>query len=376
MTSDAVLALRRVRRRLDPPQRNANAEWRERLSLELVLDLGDGAPGRGEAAPLPDYSPDDVSQVERTLQALPPGKLEALAHTSGVRALLDAVAASIPPDQPSARFALETALLDRAAQRAGQPLWQLLAPLLHEPSGALASAAGAEDHVYPALPRSQPVPLSAILPNGAPGPSLLLARRHLADGVTSFKLKIGPERISPEQEATFARLRSELGPRVQLRADANGSLSPRGLGPTLEKLAAHELEYLEEPLAGAEPELFTGCPCPLALDESLQRLEPGLLERWLALPALRVLVLKPTALGGAGACIRLARAARERGRDVVVSHTLEGPIGWAACAHLALALGGARAAGLWPLPHQAAARPAISDGCILPASEPGLGASG
>jgi O-succinylbenzoate synthase len=218
-----------------------------------------------------------------------------------------------------------------------------------------------------------PVALCALVPSGDPSAALALARRHLASGVASFKLKVGPERMTSEQDATFTRLRAELGAGVQLRADANGSLSPDGLRPTLEKLAAHGVEFLEEPLAGADPTQLAASPCPLALDESLQRIEPAALERWLALPELRVVVLKPTALGGFAACIRLAEMARAHGRDVLVSHTLEGPIGWAACAHLALALGGARAAGLSPLAHQVTLLPRIERGRLMPSGEPGLG---
>lgn len=364
MTGASPLRLLRVQRRLDPPQRNANSVWSERASIELALAGSAGSLGRGEAAPLPEYSPDSIGDAERVLAALPAAELEALADVGDASALLDAAAALIPPERPSARFALETALLDRAAQRAAQPLWRALAAL----AGAGAGEAAAPRAV------AEPVALCALLPSGEPRAALELARRHLAAGVACFKLKVGPARLSAEQAGTFARLRTELGAAVQLRADANGSLHPDQLPASLAELAAHGIEFLEEPLAGADPERLGDSPCPLALDESLQGMPPELLGRWLAQPALRVLVLKPTTLGGVGACIRLARAARAHGREALVSHALEGPIGWSACAHLALALGGQRAAGLWPLGHQATARPRIERGRLVPPGEPGLGA--
>jgi len=367
VTSPGPFLLRRVERRLDPPQRNAHSTWSERTSLELALGAAQGSLGWGEAAPLPGYSQDGVHEAERTLAGLPTATLAALAEVDDARTLLDAAAALIPGHQPAARFALETALLDRAAQRAGRPLWFTLAAL------ARPSAYAADALVAPA--DAQPVELCALLPSGDRSAALALARRHLAAGVTCFKLKVGPDHLTSDQNATLAGLRAELGAGVKLRADANGSLSAAGLRTSLEQLAAHELDFLEEPLAGAEPERLADSPCALALDESLQRMPPAALARWLAQPALRVLVLKPTALGGLGACIELARAARAHGREAVVSHALEGPIGWAACAHLALALGGTRAAGLWPLAHQAAARPRIEGGRLVPTREPGLGAS-
>jgi o-succinylbenzoate synthase len=371
VTNAGPLSLRRVQRRLDPPQRNAHSVWSERASLELALSATEGSFGWGEAAPLPDYSEDGVDDAERALVGLPLAQLAALAEVGDARALLDAAAALIPAQQPSARFALETALLDRAAQRAGQPLWFTLATL------ARPGALDVGTHVAPAeaLAEARPVALCALLPSADRGAALALARRHVAAGVTCFKLKIGPDHLTSDQDATLAGLRDELGAGIKLRADANGSLSPAGLSASLGQLAAHELEFLEEPLAGAEPERLTDSPCALALDESLQRMPPATLARWLAQPMLRVLVLKPTALGGLAACIELAQVARAHGREVVVSHALEGPIGWAACAHLALALGGTRAAGLWPLAHQAAAQPRIEQGRLLPTHEPGLGAT-
>lgn len=365
MTLASPLVLRRVQRRLDPPLRNARSVWSERTSLELGLSAANGLTGWGEAAPLPDYSRDGVDAAELALAGLPAARLRELVDVLDPGTLLDAAAALVPPQHSSARFALETALLDRAAQRSGRPLWSMLAELVH-PSAAGRSTPQAD---------TQSIALCALLPSDDPSTALALARRHLAAGVACFKLKIGPDQLSAEQAATLACLRAELGAGVQLRADANGSLDPARLQSSLEALAAHELEFLEEPLAGVEPERLASSPCPLALDESLQRMPTPLLERWLAQPALRVLVLKPTALGGLGACLGLARAARERGREALVSHALEGPIGWAACAHLALALGGTRAAGLWALAHQAAAEPRIERGRLVPSPQPGLGAS-
>jgi L-alanine-DL-glutamate epimerase-like enolase superfamily enzyme len=301
-------------------------------------------------------------------------ELEALGETGDARALLDAAGAWIPQQRPSARFALETALLDRAAQGAGQPLWRWLAALVGSGDLGTGEREAERGRSLPSLAEPGPVALCALLPSSDPRAALELARRHLSAGVACFKLKVGPERLSAEQEASFGRLRAELGAAVQLRADANGSLHPDHLRACLARLAAHEIEFLEEPLADADPELLADSPCPLALDESLQGMAPELLARWLSQPALGVLVLKPTTLGGFGACIGLARAARAHGREALVSHALEGPIGWAACAHLALALGGARAAGLWPLAHQAAPLPRIERGRLMPPHEPGLGA--
>jgi o-succinylbenzoate synthase len=354
--SVARLELRRCERILDPPQANARGVWTRRSTLELSLGGADGR-GRGEAAPLPDYSPDRLEDCERALAALDATRLPAF-DLGGASALLDAAAAAIPAALPAARFALETALLDRAGRRSGQPLWRLLSELV------------------PGTAAARPIEICALLPSADPARALELARRGLADGVRSFKLKLGPEQLGAAQEATLERLRGGLDGGVALRLDANRSLSRATLGETLERVSRYDIEFLEEPLFAPAPEDLAASPCPIALDESLQGISDGELARLLATGSVHVLVLKPTALGGFGACIRLARTARAQGCEAVVSHALEGPLGWAACAHLALALQGARAVGLSPLAHQLAPLPRIVHGQLVPPSEPGLGADG
>jgi o-succinylbenzoate synthase len=345
-----------VRRRefaVDPPQANARGSWTQRSTLELVLRDAEGR-SRGEAAPLPGYSPDGIDACEHALGALEPRALAALDFASP-SALLAAAALLIPPELPAALFALETALLVQASRRARQPLWRLLSDLI------------------PAADAPRPVALCALLPSADPARALDLARRYTTDGVRVFKLKVGPERVDAAQLATLDALRAEFGGAIGLRLDANQSLHRATVDETLSRLVRYDIEFLEEPLADAAPEELAESPCPLALDESLQGLPVEGMSCRIERGAVRAIVLKPTALGGFGRVIRFALAARALGCAPVVSHTLEGPIGWAACAHLALALQGPRAAGLAPLAHQATPLPRIVRGELLPPSEPGLG---
>lgn len=350
------IELQRAAYRLDSPLRSAIGSWNERASLLVRLGSASGVEGVGEAAPLPGYSPETLEDCERALAALAAEPLLALADESVPERLGQAARALVPEHLPAARFALETALLDRAARGAGEPLWRLLAARTPEGPGPAA------------------VRLCALLPSDDPAAALARARELVAREVGVFKLKIGPDRLGAAQAATLAALRGEHGRRIELRVDANRTLGD-SWRDTARQLAAYEVELLEEPIA-APPEQLAGSPCPLALDESLQGLDPGGLERCLATSGARAVVLKPTTLGGLGACVQLAAAARARGCDVIVSHTLEGPIGWAACAHLALALVHPRAAGLAPLPHQRGAGPAIVGGRLLASAASGLGDGG
>ncbi len=350
------LVLHQAELELDPPQTNANGSWARRSITRLELCDASGARGWGEASPLPGYSPDGSDACAHALQALDAHTLHDLAAIESPRALLDAAAATVASHLPAARFALETALLDRLGLATGRPLFDLLREAMGNPAEAA------------------PVPLCALLPSAEPSRVLDVARAAVARGVRSFKLKIGPDRLVEAQDQTLQVLRAELGPGVALRLDANRSLSLEALERTLARAAELGVEFLEEPIAAFDPALLAGSPCPLALDESLQALSNVELERWLASGTVCALVLKPTALGGYSRCLELARAARRHARQVVVSHTFEGPIGWAACAHLALALSGALAAGLWPLGHQQARSPVIIGHQIKVPEEPGLGA--
>ena len=359
MTRALRLELRRSELHVDPPLVNAGTAWSRRSVVSLLLQEPGAAPsqvsGWGEASPLPGYSRETDADVERSLGSLGAERLLRLSQAPSAAEIVAAVAAALPGGSPAARFGLETALLDRLARAAGQPLWRLLSAL-----------AGGDS-----APRD--VALCALLPSADAGVAAELAERHVSAGVLAFKLKIGPGRIQPEQEATLDALRSRWGGSIALRLDANGSLSRSELAATLARLVRFDPEFIEEPLAAATPEILAESPCPLALDESLQGLADDERERLLEQTRARVAVLKPTTLGGLGACLRLAAAAGRLGCDAIVSHALEGPIGWSACAHLALALASPRAAGLWPLAHQRARLPRVAQGRLHAPAEPGLG---
>lgn len=383
MAASRRLSLERRELPLDPPHSHAGAEWTERSILLLRVRDAHGLDGYGEASPLPGYSPDTADACEQALRAISDAELAALDELNAPCDLTLAAAALVPARLPAARFGLEAALLDRLGRRTRRPLWSLLGEVVGETrsprpaSTHLEEAPNAQLPIWPNFGQhealvSAPVPtdgaavgLCALLPTADPERALREAREHVCLGVRTFKLKVGPGRLLESQRVTLQALRGALGDSVRLRLDANRSLSRDALAATLAALASYEIEFLEEPLLDPEPAEFAASPCALALDESLQALDDATLALFLGVPTCRALVLKPTALGGLQRCIDLAGKARAHGREVVVSHTLEGPIGWSACAELALALAPSRAAGLWPLVHQRAAQPRICAGRLL-----------
>ncbi len=229
------------------------------------------------------------------------------------------------PRSPSARFAFETAQLDLEACARGVSIADLL-------GGAATS-----------------VPLAAVVD------SVAEARAAWELGIRTLKLKLRADELALAHDVAAAL------PNARLRIDANRSWPRDRVRALLASLPA--VEYVEEPCQDTVALLGERSRVPLAVDESLADAPAAL--------AAPVVVLKPTLLGGLRRCLAIAREAR----CAIVTHALEGPIGTAACAELALALGGDRAAGLAPHPALTAPVPQLRASRVARAPHPGLGFS-
>ena len=276
------LEVRPYRLRLRQPLRTSQGTYHVRDGF-LVLAHEGGLTGRGEAAPLPELGTETLAQCAEALG----------------RASFDHL-----PETPAARHAVELALLDLRAQRAGVPLATLLEPraLREVQVSALLSA-----QTMPELARE--------------------AQRAVAEGFGTLKLKVGPG----DDFARAAVVRDAVGPRVKLRLDANGGWSLEVALRRLRELAPLGIELCEQPtedLLGLRGET----PVPIAADELLARDAQAALER------ADIVVLKPMLLGGVLPALRLGREALRRGLQVVVTTSLDGAIGRAGAAHLAAAL--------------------------------------
>jgi o-succinylbenzoate synthase len=353
--AEPALHCLRQQHELAVPVRNARQQWRLRSTLTVEIADQNGL-GRGEAAPLPGYSRDTLDEAERALLGIPAAALQRALELSQPAQLLQMAERLIPAEYPSARFALETALLDRLGRQRRRPLWSLLRELL------------------PLRAAAEPVPLCVLLSGDEPAAVLSEAARHFASGVRCFKVKIGPERLLPEQGQLLSQLRAQFGEHVQLRLDANQSLLRSELTATFERLSSYHPEFVEEPLVQPRAAELAALPCGWALDESLQRLDARELGVLSSSPGCRALVLKPTCLG-LGRCISLAAQASALGKAAVVSHGFEGLLGWRACAQLAIALGPGAAAGLWPPACEDGVADLVSGAWLRPSPRPGLGAN-
>lgn len=298
-----------------------NGERRDhRDGLLLRLWDDEGRAGWGDAAPLPGFSRETVGDAETALRALLPAldavdldPRDLLQPRGGFHTALDA--AGLPS---SARFAVDLALADLAAEDLGRTLPQALHP---DPAVVL--------------------PLNGLL-MGDREAAVAGAGRLAAEGYAAAKLKVGRQSVAADAE-TVRAVREALGGAVALRLDANRAWSLEQATDFAGSIAGVALDYVEEPTPDAadHPALWLDTGLPLALDETLQ--EPGgeaHLRGWAA-----AAVLKPTLVGGLMAALRLAAAARAVGVRPVLSASFESGVGLRGVAALAAATG-AEPAGL------------------------------
>lgn len=341
MTNSCVIhgcSVVKYRRNLARPLGNARSSWTIREGVLIQLVDQHGHVGEGEAAPLPAYSLDELADSRRHLEAFA-ARLRAQSVSLDLSAPLKpqmlACMDSIPLEQPAARFALETAMLDLISQ--------------HRQSSFHETLAFAADLRTPML---ETVRVSKLLEGLHLEDNLSQADEALSRGVSTLKLKIGRPGKWAEELRLLNCLRSHLPSHVRYRLDANGMLNPHTARAQLEEVIggdaySGDIESVEEPMSAEALLQCDPLPLPILLDESLQRALPyGLLERLFLTHRVRGLVLKPTTLGGSLACLELADRAHRLGGWSIVTHTLEGPVAFAACLALARLLPESRPCGL------------------------------
>ncbi len=284
----------------------ARGVWHERTALIIGVRGDRGETGLGEAAPLPGVSIDELADAAAAVEALAaraPFAIETPAHATGIA---DRVTTA-----PAARFALETAMLSAIAQHARTSIAALWSPL---PLGELTVAVVVDDERE--------------------------AARAVARGARCLKIKAD----TPELVRRIAR----AAPHARLRVDANRRWPRADVWDYLASLADLAIDFVEEPCADAIELLGERLPCRIALDETLATIDRAALDRALASPDLAALVIKPTIVGGFARSFDLAALAHAHGVAPITSHTLEGPIAFAACTELARAIACDLPVGLGP----------------------------
>lgn len=266
------------------------------------VELSDGVRyGLGEAGPLfglsPEFSDDCATAFEKAL--LP---FQGLELPSNINEWIS----EIPFEQPSFRFALETAYHD------------LTAPFTNDFSLGL-----------------QSIPINGLIWMGTAEFMREQIEQKLQQGYSCLKLKIGA--IDFETELSLLKsIRSRFSvEELTLRVDANGAFSPEEAPFKLEKLAAYNLHSIEQPIKAGQPEemrkLVAKQILPIALDEELIGMSDKSIAYFINPD---FIILKPSFLGGIQATRDWIEWASANGKNWWITSALESNIGLQAIAQL------------------------------------------
>ncbi len=241
----------------------------------IVVELDDGRHvGRGEATPYPRYGETVegcLTEIETTRDAI----------ETGIDRL--ALEALLPPG--AARNALDCALWDLEAKRAGVRAWTLLGRERLDPVKTCYT-------------------LSLAPPEEMAEAARTVARRPI------LKLKIGSADHIDRVQAV-----REAAPKTRLVVDANEALDFEGLRRLAPELAKLGVMLIEQPLKAGEDEALEGysSPVPLCADESIHtRLELDACAR-----RYQSINIKLDKTGGLTEALALHAAAREQGLEIM-----------------------------------------------------------
>ncbi len=294
---------------------DARGGFSERRGMLLELRDAGGRVGWGDCAPLEPFSP-GIDICRAALESCLP-------RLTGCEP--DITWADEPPpwlqELPGPVVAaIETAAGFLIAARAGVSLSALLAGPGSSPATRL--------------------PVNALVDRDDEADALAQASAAAAEGYVSFKVKLGPGAANARRRLEL--LRERLGSAAEIRVDANGSWSPETLVELAPALHAAGVALVEQPLAPGIPgepgrlaTLRRSTGLRIAADESMALPSAEALLKTEG--ALDAVVLKPSLLG-LRASARLARMARARGLDVIVTGTFESGVGFAATLETAAAV--------------------------------------
>ncbi|MCW5643055.1 MAG: mandelate racemase/muconate lactonizing enzyme family protein [Rhodoferax sp.] len=346
-----------LRAPIDEPVANAFGAMTNRPAVFLRITADDGAFGWGEVfSNFPQVGAEHRARLARSIFA-PLLKGFASADPHAVRAMLDqrtrqmAIQCGEPGPFAQITGAVDQALWDMAARRAGQPLWKHL------------GGTSGKVRVY----------ASGIGPDKVVE---VMQAKHAA-GYRAFKLKVG---FTPERDlANMQAARAAMGPDAVIMCDANQGWQPADAADRIAALAPFHPFWIEEPIGADQPHdawsaLAKASAVPLAAGENL-RGEQAFAQ---ALQAGYLRCVQPDVgkWGGIGGGLAVARQAAEVG-VAYCPHWLAGGVGLAASMH---ALAASGHAGGWaevdanpnPLREQVFA-PEIRDGWAMLPDAPGLG---
>jgi L-alanine-DL-glutamate epimerase-like enolase superfamily enzyme len=278
------------------------------------LRLSDGTVGLGEAAPFPAVSGEtqqsSMATIERAADLL-----------SGLDARewgrIDALLAEKYPDEPAARCAVETAVLDALLRHHHMPLWSFFGGASSSLETDMTVTAGDCTHAS------------------------LSARAVLAHNINIIKVKLGA--LSPMEDAERLKAVCTVAPKARIIADANGGYTLAKALLLLEEVekAGIPLEFLEQPLPREDLDgmayLTEHCPATICADESARSAADVLeLVKRKAVGAINIKIMKC----GVVEAIRMWSIAHTAGLKLMIGGMVESILAMTFSAHFAVGFGG------------------------------------
>jgi len=271
----------------------------------VVVELAapDGTRGLGEASPVSRYH-EDVETVAAFLAKVDGARLS-FDDVAGSMEYLDTVA----PGQPAAKCAINIALLDGAARRARQPLYDFLGLGFRENHHVTSFTIGIDT------------------------PEVIRQKVAAAAAYPILKIKVGV----PADRQNLQAVRA-VAPTKPLRVDANEGWKAREQALEMIEWLAHDphIQYVEQPLPADTPAddwvwLKARSPLPIFADESYHTAAdaPRCAE---CFHGVNVKLVKTGGLSGGLAALR---AARQHGLRTMIGCMIETSILISAAAHLA-----------------------------------------
>lgn len=257
--------------------------------------------GVGECGPLPGLSMDYREDFEATLHEIIKGT-EGFSSDKG----LEIAEKSVPPEFPSIRFGLETALLDFL--NGGKHI------IYHN------------DFI-----KGKSISINGLIWMGDMDFMMDQINKKIADGFTCLKLKVGGLDFDRECDIISYIRKRYFREDILIRLDANGGFKTHDALYKLKQLARFDIHSIEQPikpgLADME-ELCRTSPVPVAFDEELiastsMEQKSHLLKKLKP----RYLVLKPTLHGGLKGCEEWIALAESEKIGWWITSALESSIG-------------------------------------------------
>jgi O-succinylbenzoate synthase len=295
----------------------------QRVGYYFCLESSTGFKAQGEAAPLPGISEETLRKTEHDLKEAQSLLSQLEVAGENKRELVNQLRRQEVLSQlcPSAKFAIESAIFQLAAQMNGQSLAEFLETPLED--------------VY-----------SAALLQGTYDQVMADAKHLCEAGYEIFKLKVGDRNI-PLDVKKVNDLRNLIGEDALLRLDGNRIWSLNEALLFMQLAGLKQIEFIEEPLSDLKDlnEFYQRTHVPVALDETLSVMRCGVTAPGRCSPTLAqheavgAYVLKPMILGGMVTVLDWIEEAKSSGKKAVISSSFETSVGIKVLANLALLTG-------------------------------------